>query len=79
MDFQVVEDKILKEAPSYIIVHWILFPQICTMIWKGMQEGRWGSINIVQSKEITSILGGGYVGMGKIPPCSKKYKVTRIN
>jgi len=52
-------------------------PPTLTMIWKGMEEGRRGSVSLFQSKENTLVLGGGSVETGEIPPGIKESDVTR--
>ena len=52
-------------------------PPALTMIWKGMEEGRRGSVSLFQSKEKTSVLGGGYVETGEMPPGIVEFDVTR--
>jgi len=52
--------------------------QTCIIvIWKGMQEGRQGSTSLFQSKEMTSVLGGGSVETSEMYPCPKESEVTR--
>ena len=52
-------------------------PPNFTMIWKGMEEGRRGSVSLFQSKEKTSVLGGGSVETGEMPPDVEESDVTR--
>ena len=42
-------------------------PPNFAMIWKGMDEGKRGSVSLFQSKEKTSVLGGGSIETGEMP------------
>ena len=70
-------DKIPIEAPSSTCVRCISLPPKFTMIWKGMEEGRRGSVSLFQSKEKISVLGGGSVEIGEIPLGVEESNVTR--
>ena len=74
--YQVVEDKILIEDPSSIILLWMSIDEnTWKIIWKGTHEGRWGATRWFQSKEMTSELGGGTIeGM---PPWPKKLELEK--
>ena len=52
-------------------------PPALTMIWKGMDEGRRGYVSLFQSKENTSVLGGGSVETGEMPPGVEESDVTK--
>jgi len=40
-----------------------------------VEEGRQGHVSLLQSKEITSLLGGGSMETGEFPPCVEDFEV----
>ena len=57
--FQAIEDRILTDAPSSMIVPAITILYIWTMILYGILAWNWGLPSWFQSKDITRLLGGG--------------------
>ena len=47
------------------------------MIWKGMQEGRWGSSKLFKSKEMTSVLEEGFIKIEEMLLWQDGHEVTR--
>ena len=72
--FQVVDDRILIEAPSSTML-WCMFLTVThTYIWKGTLEWRWDFVKLLPSKEITSVLGENFVKIDKISPFLEQSK-----
>jgi hypothetical protein len=75
--FQVEEDTIIVEDPSYTIHRRIPFKigSTRTVISKGVEEGRRGTTRLVQSKETILGLGGSVLEESGMPPY---FEVTEL-
>ena len=74
--FQVIEDRILTESPSSTIVQSMLLTVTHTNIWKGIVEWIRDYVRLLQSKEITSVLGEDSVEIEKNYPFVEQSELT---